>query len=324
MFSFISTTQDASTCLRYQLQLAGRRRVSPNQRTLQYPPWRLYLSSTVGRQQTHHQSVEEFPVNDHLHAFFSPLETSRKPDQIVFRRLRLGQQIVPLGVDTLGQPAHIRILREREDLERADVHSPPAKEESLDQGLSPDELLSAISAEAEAKDDDPSKNIEELRRAFTYNSGIVDTPTAVQCHEVAQELHDGFTIQQLEQYLKNTKSDTATDHRDLERRFENTLFTRSAWFTGVSDFPQHAMLRLYPGESIRKRERYIIGINPVQESKQSRKQRIVEDVLRKSWRIRCKEEKLREGEIDIRLGPEHLTLLLNHSESSLFTAPMLC
>ena len=243
---------------------------------------------------------------------------------IRFRRLRLGQQVVSLGIDTLGEPAQIRILREKEDRNRRNAIVSESNENVFSQVKSREDILDAINADKDGKDADPFDNLEDLRKNFIYSSGVVGEPTLGQCREIAQEIHDGFTSPQLECYLRKTKSSQAAEHKALERRYEDELFVRSAWFIGVSKFPHHAIQRLGSDDLDCKGEHFILGLEPLSGQKQSKKQRLVEDVLRKSWRLRCKEEKVIEGEIDIRLRPQYLALLLNHSESGIFVKTPHC
>ena len=328
MFSFAYLKQDVTICLRFQIRLATGSKLSLKQQTLRTPPWVGHLSSTSIRYLANDSHGPPLP-----RAFFPEFGVSYKPDRLVFhpksprirfRRLQLGQQVVSLGIDTLGEPAQIRIVRETEDRNRRKVILSESNKNILSQVKSREDILNAINADSEGKDADPFNNLEDLRKSFMYNSGIVDEPTLGQCREIAQEIHDGFTVHQLEHYLRKTKSSQAADHKDLERRYEGGLFTRSAWFMGVSDFPHDAIQRLESDDLAWNLEPFILGLEPHSGQKQSRKQRLVEDVLRKSWRLRRKEEKVVEGEIDIRLRPQYLALLLNHSESAILVKTPYC
>ena len=321
MFSFTYLKQDVTICLRCQIRLAIRSKLSQKRQILRTPQSIRYLSSTSIR-----YTANDFHEHPFPRAFLPEFGRSHKSDQLVFhpasprfrfRRLQLGQQVVSLGLDALGEPAQIRIVREREDQHRRKVLVAESDENVSSQVKSREDILDAINADKEGQDADPFDNLEALRKNFLYDSGIVDLPTASQCHEIAQGIHDGFTIPQLERYLQRTKSSQAVDLKELERRYEDEFFTRSAWYIGVSGFPHHAIQRLESNELASAVEQLILGLEPLSGQKQSKKQKLVEDVLRKSWRLRLKEEKVVEGEIDIRLRPQYLALLLNHSESSI-------
>ena len=249
----------------------------------------------------------------------------KRGDTIVFkpkgagpkwRRLRPGDQTISLGMNVLGQPAQIRILQERPVKEKpiySDAGPPKYSENTTSE-----ELMRTMAAEAVTTGFSAVRhNIEELRTSSLDRGGIVDSPSLSQCAEMARALHDGFTAAQLTAYLKEELSNVnvigTTDYDHLETRFHSKLCTRSAWFSGTSNFPEEAIARLDPGAAVRRQHAFLIGLPPPQgHEKQTEKQQVVERVLRQAWKIRCKEEKVLEGELDIRVQAEHLGLLLNH------------
>ena len=236
-----------------------------------------------------------------------------------FRRFRLGQETVMLKMNSLGQPAKIRIIPDRKDqpcrAAAADQYVGPSN------SVSPEDLMRNFTADSEALDPGTvNNNIEELRRYFFLGvGGIIQSPTLARCQEVAQELDQGFTKRQLRQYLQQHSPITdvigTKDYDCLEARYHSEMCTRSAWFSGASTFPEEAMLRLDPGVGVRRQHTFIMGLPPpAGKQRQAEKQVLIENVLRQVWKIRCKEEKAMEGELDIRMQAEHLKLLLNHSE----------
>ncbi|MCJ1387698.1 hypothetical protein MMC18_000541 [Xylographa bjoerkii] len=248
----------------------------------------------------------------HDRIIFKPKADGRK-----WRRLRLGEQTVTLDMNVLGQPAQIRILPDRPKL-REEYPLIDGQQHDLTDGTSPEELLRNMAEELGALDPAViNDSIEGLHRRFIADDILGIAPTLTQCREVARDLHDGFTTSQLEAYLKarikNRSELGTTDYDDLEERFRSKLCTRSAWFSGLSNFPEEAVLRLDPGIAAKKIDEFRLGFDPPEgKTKQTEKQRVVERILRQAWRMRCKEEKAMEGELDIRLQAEHLRLLLNH------------
>ncbi|MCJ1474951.1 hypothetical protein MMC13_003611 [Lambiella insularis] len=249
---------------------------------------------------------------------FKPKAVGRK-----WRRLRLGEQMVTLDMNALGQPAQIRILPDRPKL-REEYPLIYGQTVNLINDTSPEELLRTIADESLALDPTViNQSIEDLRSRFEADTGSGDTPTLAQCRGLAQDLHDGFTTFQLEAYLKqkSTKplSNGTPNYDDLEERFHSKLCTRSAWFSGTSRFPEEAILRLDPGVGVKRQDDFLLGSTPPEgRLKQSEKQRIIERILRHAWRLRCKEEKALVGELDMRLQAEHMSLLLNH-KTNIFT-----
>ncbi|MCJ1248586.1 hypothetical protein MMC30_005804 [Trapelia coarctata] len=225
-------------------------------------------------------------------------------------------------MSSLGQPAKIRILPDRKAQPRTtlawDEYVAPSN-------VSPEDLLRTVAAEGEALDPRTvDNNIEELRRYFLLGvGGIIQAPTLARCQEVAQELDHGFTKKQLRRYLEQQSpiADVVgtKDYDCLEARYHSRVCTRSAWFSGVSTFPEEALLRLDPGVGVRRRHAFITGLPPpAGKERQTEKQVLIERILRQAWKVRCKEEKAMEGELDIRLQTEHLKLLLNH-KTNMFT-----
>ncbi|MCJ1419164.1 hypothetical protein MMC32_005517 [Xylographa parallela] len=220
-------------------------------------------------------------------------------------------------MNVLGQPAQIRILPDRPKF-REEYPLVDGQQLASTDSTSPEELLRTMAEEIGALDPAViNDSIEGIQRQFIANWFLDNAPTLSQCRELAQELHDGFTTSQLEAYLKaRTKNNPeleTTNYDDLEDRFRSKLCMRSAWFSGLSNFPEEAVLRLNPGIAVKRQDEFLIGFDlPEGKTRQTEKQRVVERILRQAWKIRCKEEKAMEGELDIRLQVEHLRLLLNH------------
>jgi len=237
-----------------------------------------------------------------------------------FRHFRLGQETVVLNMNALGQPAKIRILPDRKVARRKSL-SAANEYPSISSSTSLEDLMRAMATDSKAVDPTTvNNNIEELRRYFLLGvGGIIQSPTLARCREVAQELENGFTEDQIRGYLKQQNPVTdvtgTKDYDCLEARYHSTRCIRSAWFSGVSRFPEEAIRRLDPGVGVRRQHAFIIGVPPPKgKDRQNQKQALIERVLRQAWKVRCKEEKAMEGELDIRLHPQHLKLLLNHSE----------
>ena len=330
MYNLAAASQKLSICLRCQFRLTSCKKLDPIHQARQS---RLLKARHLSSGRRLQQEQLAFSLDDNTEYPASiPVSFDRYvgQDRIIFkpkadghkwRRLRLGEQTVTLDMNVLGQPAQIRILPDRPKF-RQDYPLVGSQHLEPIDSTSPEELLRSMTEDLGTLDPAHiNKNIEEFRREITSNSILGSAPTLAQCREIARDLHDGFTTSQLEVYLKerikNISEHETTNYDDLEERFRSTLCTRSPWFSGLSSFPEEAMLRLDHRVTVKKKDDFLIGFDPPDgRTKQTEKQRVVERILRQAWRIRCKEEKAMEGELDMRLQAEHLRLLLNHSESS--------
>ena len=235
-----------------------------------------------------------------------------------------------LGVDALGKPAQIRIVRDILDHEKrpftyreddpfiAQDNGPfPAEQVDAHKPVDSADLLQTIAAETGIIDESSvSVNIEQLQRNLLKSGDVADAPTLAECQKVAQQLHDGFTTSQLESYLTKTKRMWAKDVLDLTESYSTKSFARSRWFAGTSAFPYDALKRLDP--VAHEMEKNIIGLVPdMGKTKQTVKQHLIERILRYSWKVITLEERQSDGEVDIRLQQDRLSLLLNHSEFAL-------
>ena len=331
MYSLAIVRQELSLCWRCQYRLLNRDFLN---KSFRLRITKLPLSRSIASQQPPYRekrALHDHDFNGSISDATSIFDRYRGDNTITFkpkavgpkwRRVRLGDQTIPLDMTVLGQPAQIRILQER-FMTGKDIHvdaGPPKHSENT----TSEDLMRTMAAEVATIDLSAAKqNIEEFRTSFLDRSGIVDSPSLSECAETAQALHAGFTTSQLTEYLKQECSvldvvgTTSYDH--LEARFHSKLCTRSAWFSGTSNFPEEAIARLDPGVAVKRQHAFLIGLPPPQgHEKQTEKQQMVERVLRQAWRIRCKEEKVLEGELDMRVQAEHLRLLLNHRMLCLF------
>ncbi|KAL9117764.1 MAG: hypothetical protein Q9187_005693, partial [Circinaria calcarea] len=253
-----------------------------------------------------------------------PYRSTRRPTFIKRMRDQTQGKTVTLGIDALGKPAQIRIVRDQLDHEKRSHKHQGVRFTARSSGTSPPEqldsqrtvdsadLLQGIATETGVIDESSiSDNIEQLRKKLLKSEDVVDAPTLSECREVAQQLHDGFTTPQLESYLTKTKRAFAKDALDLTEGYSTKSFARSRWFAGVSAFPNEALKRLDPKSD--ETEKNIIGLVPdAGRTKQTVKQHLTERILRFSWKVVTLEERQSDGEIDIRLQQDRLSLLLSH------------
>ena len=227
------------------------------------------------------------------------------------RKLQSEQKTVVLDHPALGKPAQIRILYEQR---------PDPKEELKDTVVVADDqptstdLLRVVTTE-EATNDQPAavqENIENLRNVLLGQITTEASPTLSQCQEVALQLFDGFNTAQLAQYLKNNYRTESDDYLDLTRSYHGEKYRRSPWGFHTTDFVRDSLSRLRPRAKLR--------ISPITEclspgrKTPTKKQMVVEGIFRNCWNVMAEEERRVQGEIDIRIQPKDLELLLNHSK----------
>ena len=326
-----------SLCSRSRCPLApSRTSLLPHRGHPLYFTFRRALTSGWRHQQLETQSYDERPINEDDGIYLTQQDedtlrsrsypSTRRPAFVERIRDQRQGKTVTLGVDALGKPAQIRIVRDLLDHEKRssiqrgnDLKAESRGTLSAEQVNSPRpvdsaDLLQTIAAETGIIDESSvSGNIEQLRRNLLKLGDVVDAPTRAECQKVAQQLHDGFTTPQLESYLTKTKQMWAKDVLDLTESYSAKSFTRSRWFAGTSAFPYDALKRLNPMAN--ELEKNIIGLVPdAGRTKQTVKQHLTERILRFSWKVITLEERHSDGEVDIRLQQDRLSLLLNHSE----------
>lgn len=341
MFSLIQAAEKASLCSksRYPVSLSSAILLPHRGHPPYFTFWARALTSGGRYQQVETQAYDERPVTEEGGGFpvqqdegtlrSRPYPSTRRPTFVERIRDQTRGKTVTLGVDALGKPAQIRIVRDLLDHEKRlylrrgdDLTAGSSKTSLAEQVDSPRpvdsaDLLQTIAAETGIIDESSvSDNIEQLRRKLLKSGSVVDAPTLSECQMVAQQLHDGFTASQLESYLTKTKRMWAKDVLDLTESYSAKSFARSRWFAGTSAFPYDALKRLDPMAN--EMEKNIIGLVPdAGKTKQTVKQHLTERILRFSWKAITLEERQSDGEVDIRLQQDRLSLLLNHSEFAL-------
>lgn len=245
----------------------------------------------------------------------------RRADRdIGFKHLDLSQRRIPLGLSSLGEPMEIHVLRDKPGQRRRNQGVVPV--EDADQHLVVEELLEkSTPRESFSSMTEAFENLNDICEAKFGSEAINHAPTASQCLQVGQQIHDGFTTSQLQAYFMlfgESNNPQLPTLDGLETIYKTDSFTRSRWFQGASEFPKMAVERLESRPKKKLKNCLLIGPSSTMEdgsTKQTNKQMLVEKILRDCWFIRTAEEKQRNGEVDIQVRTEHLQLLLKHSTS---------
>ena len=213
-----------------------------------------------------------------------------------------------LGLDVLGKPAEVLILRDdQEDTSYQSERLLPNPNTT-----SSSELLDEINGERGIPDSDQVRQHLDNIKATWFSkiqreSGRL---TAEECNEIVLEIYKGFTEKQLLDYVNHGDFDYATGPVEFEASFSTNLYTRSLWFNGVTPFP---------GDSLSRLRSEVLGNLWFYEEagsdipRFSKKTSLINKVMRQCWHIRTQEEVESIGELDVLLQVEHIDLLLTHS-----------
>ena len=316
MFSLLPTTQNLSICLRCQHRIATHKppRIKRINHARGSLPPRFFTSGQVAQERTEQRDsgVEDTEKISHN----GKLRHST-PSHSRWRHADLHIKD-PLGVDALGQPAEVLLLRNelRQAFKKTRYRNYGELSTETDSLLSSDELLASIEVErATLSADDVRANIESLKD--TWLSSVRDRfgpPGPAEVETLSQNLRDGFTAAQLQNYFDEAGPGASSDPLEIDHDFSSELYKRSAWIPGLTLFPDVAQDRL----------RSLKFSNHVRELRESvvikktspLKKVLADKIIRQLWRIQTEQQKETPGEVDIWIQPDHLDLLLNHSEQS--------
>ena len=300
---------------------------------IQQRSWRIRcISSSQPSSQNHYETDGLWTDADDGDAGRTSRESTSSPNNFR-RRFRWNPptksfQAARLGVDVLGKPAEILILRDeqRHKRETQSNSTAPPSSESLPNQISSSELLQTIEAERgiinQAK---VFANIENLRRSILKQTNEFGLTVATKYRDFASKVHDGFTVTQLQNYIDSEPPVSFSTNETFLDAASTTLYTRSPWVKGKTPFPERALSRLHPSGISNKKPEAVRRSNANNDLKRpTKKNSLVEQILRQIWRIRVKAEEESIGELDARLQPGHLKLLLLHSAITFIPANAFC
>lgn len=323
MFPYLPTVQDMTICLRCQSHMATRRllRRHPLGRTRDLV---LPRFSTAGHYVAQDNVEPDGPVAENTLEAPGEIEQKRHypSDRRRFRKLDL-QIKDPIGVDALGKPAEVLLLRSelQQALKRPEYTTFGTASIALGKSASSassDELLDSIQSERGIVGADRAReNIESVKQ--TWVSGLHDRfgpPTASEVKELARRICDGFTTDQLLNYFH--KAGTSGPW-EIDYDYFSDLYKRSAWTPGTTPFPGDASSRLRSLKLLKN------DTNPTAQGEvlanrskgRPLKQVVADKIIRQLWHIQNEQEKESVGELDLWIQQEHLDLVINHSKQSI-------
>ena len=324
MFAIRPVVQDSSICLRCQYRMKTKSQLRPSRR-------RLIRSSEKARHFVPGRNIRQesalhndvVPTDDGIAAFDDRLgrpviKYERISDS--FRRMKMDTKKEVLSFDALGQPAEVLILRNRrrssqQPAEIFPLHS-DIDESNVQKNaeMSPAQMLKEINGERGIIDlGQACENIESMRQSeLDHMEAAGRSIKATEYAKLASRLRSGFTIDQLSAYLDGAVTSESNDAKDLYDEASTPLYSRTSWTPRTES--------LQPSEALKDKEKAKTGVG-IRKSiveqvsgRVSHKSRLVDKILRQCWQLRPKREDSALGEMDLRLQPLHLDLVLNHSE----------
>lgn len=317
MIKLVPAAQDFSVCLRCQYRLSIRQETRPGRRRRTTYPQQL-------RRFTSRASLQQEPSSAHDGATNDP-NLGRAPIRYLSEGLHSYQNYRQgngpptkdsLGLNVLGEPAEVLILRDRErrfqlDSAMAKVRASGPDKSPVPEPISSSEMLEKMDAERGIIDiDEVCKNIESVKASWMAT--LEGSVTGKAYKDLASRLQSGFTKQQLGAYLDRERKVPAADVFDLNVEFSNNVYARSSWWP----------VGHVTGEKCRAPR--IVDSTPEDFSekddfgKESRrevtKKTLVKKILKRCWNINIGHQESSSGELDIRLQPLHQKLILNHSK----------
>jgi len=331
-----STIQEATICLRCQHRLSLRRKPQPKQRQPPQQVRHFGLDRRLHQEQTPVKDLDSYDGSSHAASDYQPqpnftitYEPYKAPSKTLsFRRLNeQPRHKDTLGFNSLGQPAEVLILKDRQESEDHDkpLKSSRSSQTSSDpqtEAMSSSDMLEKMNAERGIIGiDQVCKNIEAVKGEWTRDLTDLNLPweaagsvvTKRWYDELVSRLSDGFTISQLAVYLERNENMQLADPLDLHNQFSSTLYARSPWTPGTTDIWRSKSPEIT--ELARDGLSTKAVILDKVEKQAPRKSILIDRILRYCWRIRPKEDESSLGEMDVRLQSAHLELILNHSEA---------
>ncbi|KAL6713273.1 hypothetical protein ACLMJK_008738 [Lecanora helva] len=302
--------REASICLRCRCRLNLQKRLRlQNQRRFQ-PNRHFALGRRLDQEQAelhkNHDEVDGMRIryygldeNDPITR--SEFSSPRRAGQYSYRPPPRGK----LGVNSLGEPAEVLILREwrREDVDDETALNDQSIEAENDSAMTSQDMLNEMNAERGIVDiEQVCKNIDNVRDQWYQECDFLrevgeDAGTTKNWGEIRSRLFKGFTLKQLAEYSKRTASTETVDPLDLHRKYSCDLYTRSSWQAGVADFVDRDQKDKNTRDRLKRAATH--------------KWSFVDRILG-HWKIRPPGAALSLGTMDISLRPEHLELVVKH------------
>lgn len=268
----------ASVCLRCRLRINPRLLPPASSFTYSYP-------RHARAQSTATAVVEETGEGEHkIQNLPTPYTKPKKPHRWSWKPPRVAK----LGIESLGKPAQVLILQDRD-------RRVPASREGEAEGnkVSEPRILDTLQAEnLPLSSENVKQSLDQISAPYRKQS---KTLLANQRAELKKKIVDGFTLQQLQSFC------ISGDRDDLA----NATTTQ----VGKSKAETHPEVR--PGAVKRSREEKFLAAMATQRGKAG----LVEYILKHMWSIPRPDNE--EGEERVAISPKKSKYVLTHMQSSL-------
>lgn len=288
---FASSFGDATICLRCQLRLT---RLSPPRRNIlirKHPPTAPERPSSRPRRRFEPGStnVEAEKAGKGAKTLFPHGRIRGSPGH------RVWQNSASIGVESLGEPAEVILLRDAAlGLEHERPHYLRVEEVDAER-LSAEDLLASVGADRDyVPPEDVRRSMEEIKTSYPQKGLSWEDWL-----EARNKLCKAFSSLQLAHYVvQETQHKHGAKARD---RTPSMILQKSTWTPGITPFREFRIQDfdnkrvLLTATNLRKKEAF------------------AERILKDCWDHHVQANPTDTGEIEILLRPEHLSLLVNES-----------
>ena len=312
MLKLAPVTQDFSICLRCQSRLALGKTVRGTRRhRLQNAPTSRSFTcySTLNQDGASVAHTDERAKRDSI-ITYTTSEDGRLPE-----RPRGPPPKAPLGVDSMGEPAEVLVLRNaRREAKTLGVLYTETRQKPLPTSLggTSEALLKGIDVERGMIDaDQVCSNLDRIKEAFMESRGFSgNILSATDYAELLSKLQAGFDKKHLAEYWRRSQPTINADALNLYYPYTSMTFARSAWNPEITSLEHtHAPSLARSTEH----ERQIDETKKLRGSDRG-KQWHAENIIQRSWGLHREQKGNEVGEVSLRLKHTHLDLLLNHSK----------
>ena len=317
MFKTGIFTQRISVCLRCQYRLAWRQKLRLRSKATYLQKHQQHRRFTLGRYLHQQEASASLGPDDDI---ISKSIITYEPSNGAYKRNPQGRNNFTssksdLGFDALGKPAEILIIREREKSDHDTPRRSPissSTHEPRHETISPREILAEIDAERGIVDIvQACENIDDVKTIFQTDpklpwESVGSIVSTQEYEEATTKLRKGFTVAQLAAYFRKNVDRRPVGPLDLHHSFSSTLYARSSWEPGTTDLWQ---IRAPGLKNVRKEVGGFRGSYKLKKQKSA----VISDIMTHCWRVRPADEASSQGEMDIRLQPAHMALIVNHS-----------
>ena len=309
MFKLIPGTQSSSICLRCQFRLSARQN-SRSSRRLHVRHRRFTLGPSLGQEQ---QSLQDAATDKgglekalirYCYEDGGPKRSSKPTKN-------------SLGVNVLGEPAEVLVLRDRQygvdhDVYMGRIRATGPDRNPVSEPTSSSGLMEKMNAERGIVGiDEVCKNIDNVRASWSESTeGNV---TGLSYYDLVIRLCEGFTKPQLAAYLTRNDKNAVADVFDLSVEISKSLYSRSSW-QPVGEMAAQQSKAPKIADKIPYEDSNTAEDPGKQHAQGRKKDELVQRLLKRCWNITPRFQDSVIGELDIRVPESHLNLIVNHSE----------